>query len=212
VLGQERVHSHPDLAVRVALYRRPPARHVRTTPSFIEAFEVLAPRGCGEPFLPVILYRLGRFQRHSLGQQLHGLVVIPGCQSVASLRAEGLGAVGGIVPGHEHALGVALRVVRQHERSLLLDEAGLPTRYYLPREEVRTGLLRPTDTATHCRYKGDASYWSAQVGGQTYDDVVWSYEKPIPGAGGISGLMCFYPERVELTVSGEQPSSQAAAR
>ncbi len=94
-----------------------------------------------------------------------------------------------------------------------LDETGLPTRYYLPREDVRTDLLRPTDTATHCPYKGDASYWSAQVGGETYEDVVWSYETPIPQAEGITGLMCFYPERVELTVSGErQPSSQAAAR
>jgi len=101
----------------------------------------------------------------------------------------------------------------ESDRPILLEETGLPTRYYLPREDVRTDLLRPTDTATHCPYKGDASYWSAQVGGQTYEDVVWSYEAPIPEAEGITGLMCFYPERVELTVSGErQPSSQAAAR
>ena len=101
----------------------------------------------------------------------------------------------------------------ESDRPILLEETGLPTRYYLPREDVRTDLLRPTDTATHCPYKGDASYWSAQVGGQTYEDVVWSYEAPIPEAAGITSLMCFYPERVELTVSGErQPSSQAAAR
>ncbi len=98
----------------------------------------------------------------------------------------------------------------ESDRPVLLDETGLPTRYYLPREDVRTDLLRPTETATHCPYKGDASYWSAQVDGETYDDVVWSYEKPIAGAEGITGLMCFYPERVELTVSGE--NSQAAAR
>jgi uncharacterized protein (DUF427 family) len=98
----------------------------------------------------------------------------------------------------------------ESDRPVLLDETGLPTRYYLPREDVRTEFLRPTETATHCPYKGDASYWSAQVGGETHDDVVWSYEKPIAGAEGITGLMCFYPERVELTVSGK--SSQAAAR
>ena len=98
----------------------------------------------------------------------------------------------------------------ESDRPVLLDETGLPTRYYLPREDVRTDLLRPTGTATHCPFKGDASYWAAQVGGETYDDVVWSYEKPIAGAEGITGLMCFYPERVEMTVSGE--SSRAAAR
>ena len=118
-----------------------------------------------------------------------------------------------IAPAELHVeVTLAGQKLAESDRPVLLDETGLPTRYYLPREDVRTDLLRPTDTATHCPYKGDASYWSAQVSGQTYDDVVWSYERPIPGAEGITGLMCFYPERVELTVSGEQPSSQAAAR
>jgi uncharacterized protein (DUF427 family) len=94
--------------------------------------------------------------------------------------------------------------VAESDRPVMLDETGLPTRYYLPREDVRTELLRPTETATHCPFKGDASYWSAQVGGETYDDVVWSYEKPIAGAEAITGLMSFYPERVELTISGDR--------
>jgi len=118
-----------------------------------------------------------------------------------------------ITPAELHVeVTLAGQKLAESDRPVLLDETGLPTRYYLPREDVRTDLLRPTDTATHCPYKGDASYWSAQVSGQTYDDVVWSYENPIPGAEAITGLMCFYPERVELTVSGKQPSSQAAAR
>lgn len=117
-----------------------------------------------------------------------------------------------ITPAELHVeVTLAGQKLAESDRPVLLDETGLPTRYYLPREDVRADLLRPTDTATHCPYKGDASYWSAQVGGQTYDDVVWSYENPIAGAEAITGLMCFYPERVELTVSG-QPSSQAAAR
>ena len=118
-----------------------------------------------------------------------------------------------ITPAELHVeVTLAGQKLAESDRPVLLDETGLPTRYYLPREDVRTELLRPTDTATHCPFKGDASYWSAQVGGETYQDVVWSYETPIPAAEGITGLMCFYPERVELTVSGEQPSSQAAAR
>ncbi len=119
-----------------------------------------------------------------------------------------------ITPAEFHVeVSLGGQKLAESDRPILLDETGLPTRYYLPREDVRTDLLRPTDTSTHCPYKGDASYWSAQVGGETYEDVVWSYETPIPQAQGITGLMCFYPERVELTVSGErQPSSQAAAR
>lgn len=91
----------------------------------------------------------------------------------------------------------------ESDRPLLLDETGLPTRYYLPREDVRTDLLRPTSTRTTCPFKGEASYWSAEVGGEVHRDVVWSYESPIPQAKEIEGLMCFYPDRVTLTVDGE---------
>ena len=59
-----------------------------------------------------------------------------------------------------------------------------------------------TDLHTTCPFKGEASYWSAEVGGEVYTDLVWSYETPIPQAAQITGLMCFYPDRVELTVDG----------
>ncbi len=94
--------------------------------------------------------------------------------------------------------------VAETDRPVLLDETGLPTRYYLPREDVRTDLLRATDLHTTCPFKGEASYWSAEVGGQVFTDLVWSYETPIPEAEQIAGLMCFYPDRVELTVDGQQ--------
>ena len=38
----------------------------------------------------------------------------------------------------------------------MLFETGLPVRYYLPKTHVRMDLLTPTDTVTHCPYKGQA--------------------------------------------------------
>jgi len=96
----------------------------------------------------------------------------------------------------------------ESDRPVLLDETGLPTRYYLPREDVHTELLRPTSSETTCPFKGQASYWSVQVGQEVYDDLVWSYETPIPQAEGIAGLMCFYTERVNLTIDGERQPAQ----
>ena len=93
--------------------------------------------------------------------------------------------------------------VAESDRPVLLEETGLPTRYYLPREDVRMELLRPTTRETTCPFKGQASYWSLQLGGEVHDDIVWSYEAPIPEAEGITGLLCFYNERVDLAVDGE---------
>jgi uncharacterized protein (DUF427 family) len=88
-------------------------------------------------------------------------------------------------------------------KAVVLAETGLPPRYYLPREDVRFDLLSPTQTHTTCPFKGQASYWSAQAGGQVLADVAWSYESPIPAAAGIAGLVCFYNDRVELTIGGQ---------
>jgi uncharacterized protein (DUF427 family) len=86
------------------------------------------------------------------------------------------------------------------DRPLLLDETGLPTRYYLPRADVRMDLLQPVDHSTHCPFKGDASYWSVTVDGVTHDRIAWSYETPIEDAAAIAGHIAFYPERVDLDV------------
>jgi uncharacterized protein (DUF427 family) len=93
-------------------------------------------------------------------------------------------------------------VVADTTDALVLHETGLGDRYYLPRADVRMELLSPTDTSTHCPYKGDANYWSVTVGGDTFSDVAWSYEHPIVDRPEIAGLVCFYHEKpgVDLEV------------
>ena len=101
--------------------------------------------------------------------------------------------------------------VAESDRPVLLDETGLPTRYYLPSDDVRTDLLRASSRHTTCPFKGEASYWSVAVGDEVHEDLVWSYQQPIPEAEGITGLMCFYNDRVELVVDGERRSQSAAS-
>jgi uncharacterized protein (DUF427 family) len=93
--------------------------------------------------------------------------------------------------------------VAESDRAMLLDETGLPTRYYLPRADVRADVLTPSNSATTCPFKGQASYWSVEAGGETYADLVWSYEQPIPAAEDIAGLFCFYNERVDIVIDGD---------
>jgi uncharacterized protein (DUF427 family) len=106
-----------------------------------------------------------------------------------------------ITPSKAHVeIAVKGTKVAESDRPVLLEETGLPTRYYLPREDVRTEILRPTNFHTSCPFKGEASYWSLEVEGETLDGIAWSYETPIAGVEEIAGLLCFYPERVEMTV------------
>ncbi len=116
-----------------------------------------------------------------------------------------------ITPADRHVeIVVNGEKVAESDRPVLLEETGLPTRYYLPREDVRTDALRPTATESVCPFKGQASYWSVEAGGETHDDLVWSYESPIPDAAGITGLLSFFNERVDVLVDGEklpQPES-----
>ena len=96
------------------------------------------------------------------------------------------------------------QVLAETDHPVLLEETGLPTRYYLPRDDVRMDLLQATSFHTTCPFKGEASYWSVEVDGTVHDGIVWGYEAPIEAADGIRGLLCFYADRTEVTVDGER--------
>jgi uncharacterized protein (DUF427 family) len=88
--------------------------------------------------------------------------------------------------------------VRPH----LLFETGLPTRYYLPKTDVRLDLLEQSDTVTYCPYKGAAEYWSLRVGDQVHQDILWGYRTPLPESQKVAGLVAFLDERVDVYVDG----------
>ena len=95
--------------------------------------------------------------------------------------------------------------IAETRRPRLLFETGLPTRYYIPKVDVRMDLLESSDTRTRCPYKGEAVYWSVRVGDQVEEDIAWSYPAPIPECPKIENLVCFFNERVDaVVVDGER--------
>lgn len=107
-----------------------------------------------------------------------------------------------IVPAQVHVqVRIDGQTVAESGRALRLDETGLRPRYYLPAEDVRMDLLTPSERRTTCPFKGEASYWSVRVGDGLHENVAWSYPQPIPAATAITGLLCFYDERVDQTIS-----------
>lgn len=92
--------------------------------------------------------------------------------------------------------------VADSHRPVLLFETDMPTRYYLHKPDVRMDLLKSTASSSGCPYKGQATYWSVKVGDRVIDDLAWGYETPLLAITKITGLVCFYNEKLDIVVDG----------
>jgi uncharacterized protein (DUF427 family) len=85
-------------------------------------------------------------------------------------------------------------------RPVLLFETNLPTRYYLPLDDVNLAALTASSNETRCPYKGLADgYWDS-VGPPGRANIAWSYSNPFPAVASIAGLVAFYNELVDITI------------
>lgn len=64
--------------------------------------------------------------------------------------------------------------------------------HYFPAQAVRHDLLRPSDTHTHCGWKGDCSYYSIEVDGAVNVDAAWYYPQPYPKAQMVTDRVAFW--------------------
>jgi uncharacterized protein (DUF427 family) len=109
-----------------------------------------------------------------------------------------------VLPSSRHVrLELDGQVLADSSRSALLFETMLPTRYYLPPEDIRVKLL-PSNKRTYCAYKGQASYWSATLGSDHVADIAWTYENPLHDASPVRGLIAFFNERIDVILDGER--------
>ena len=94
-------------------------------------------------------------------------------------------------------------LLAETERAMTLFENGLPTRWYIPREDVHAEL-EPSDTVSYCPYKGSAGYFSVRRRvGELGTDLVWYYADPLEDATRVRDLVCFFNEKVDIELDGE---------
>ncbi|KAK5943485.1 hypothetical protein PMZ80_004492 [Knufia obscura] len=89
-------------------------------------------------------------------------------------------------------------VLAESATSVHLYETMLPPRYYLPYTSLRTTYLQPSTTTTECPYKGVAQYHDIVVDGRRHEDLVWWYRAPTAECIAVTGLRCFYNEKVDI--------------
>ncbi len=91
-------------------------------------------------------------------------------------------------------------VLADSRDALEMREGSYPPVYYVPRKDVKMERLVRTAHATHCPYKGDASYFSIVDGPE---NAVWSYEQPYDEMRDIQDLLAFYPNKVAIALGDE---------
>jgi uncharacterized protein (DUF427 family) len=96
------------------------------------------------------------------------------------------------------------QVLAETDRPVSLFETSLPTRYYIPKEDVRMDLLEVSGYVTECAYKGRPVHFSAPALGDAGKHIAWCYENPQPEARKVKGFIAFYNERVDLEIDGRK--------
>jgi len=64
--------------------------------------------------------------------------------------------------------------------------------HYFPADSVNRTYLEPSDTHTTCPWKGEASYYSLTVNGETNKDAAWYYPAPKEAAAEIKDHVAFW--------------------
>jgi uncharacterized protein (DUF427 family) len=83
-------------------------------------------------------------------------------------------------------------------------ETSHPPVYYIPPADIAQHFLRLAPGRSFCEFKGEARYWSLDVGGKISENAAWSYPAPSPAFAAITGFLAFYASRVDDCLVGEQ--------
>lgn len=70
--------------------------------------------------------------------------------------------------------------------------------HYFPPESLHREHLRESDHHTTCPWKGEASYYTVAVDGETNENAAWTYPEPKAAAAQIKDHVAFW-RGVEVT-------------
>jgi uncharacterized protein (DUF427 family) len=84
-----------------------------------------------------------------------------------------------------------------------------PPVYYIPPVDLTQQFLAKSLGSSWCEFKGQAKYWSLDVGGMIAEKVAWSYPSPSSAFVEITDYLAFYASRVdECWVDNERVQAQ----
>ncbi len=103
--------------------------------------------------------------------------------------------------------GVTLADTRRAKRIL---ETSHPPVYYIPPDDIHQHYLVPSPRRSWCEWKGEARYYSVEVGETKISNAAWYYPSPSSRYAALRGLVAFYPSHMDACyVDDEQVQAQA---
>lgn len=88
-------------------------------------------------------------------------------------------------------------------------ETSHPPVYYIPKEDIRKGVLIPVSGSSFCEWKGEATYYDVEANEKWAARAAWSYLAPTADFSSISGYVAFYAHLMDACfVDGEQVQPQ----
>jgi uncharacterized protein (DUF427 family) len=69
--------------------------------------------------------------------------------------------------------------------------------HYVPREHVDPDVLRRSDHATYCPFKGDATHYDIRVDELVSASAAWTYVDPHAAVAAVKDHVAFYPDKVD---------------
>ena len=101
-------------------------------------------------------------------------------------------------------------IIADSHRARVMKETRLPPVYYFPRDDVRMDLARAATHRTHCPFKGNASYWSFEVGEKRVENLMWGYEDATEEAFELKDYVAFYVDQLDSMTDDEIESSSTS--
>ncbi len=89
-------------------------------------------------------------------------------------------------------------VIGESKNALELVEGDYPPVIYFPRGDLAMAFLEPTELASTCPFKGDASYFTIEAKSGPIVNAAWSYETPKDAVAAIKDHIAFFSEKIAV--------------
>lgn len=94
-------------------------------------------------------------------------------------------------------------------RALRVLETSHPPSYYIPPADIQMQYLTRTERTSFCEWKGQAGYYTVQVGDKIAENVGWFYPNPVPAYAALKDYVTFYAGPMDACyVDGERVEPQ----